>query len=198
MIPGLGGNGAAGDFVYSQEALDRIISQLMEQNATGNAPGPALQEDIKNLAKREVTAEMIGPEGHAECSICMDEVNIGEQVTDLPCHHWFHEQCISAWLGEHDTCPHCRKGISKHDTPAHASSGGANSNSSSTPQMPGSFGVTGEGTTDHPFIVRDAPERRQEQSTTAADQQARPSTSGSGGHGGGLGERLRGLFGAPR
>src|SRR4051794_31133412 len=60
MLPGLG-SGRSGDFVYSQEALDRIISQLMEQNATGNAPGPAKQEDIKNLPKKTVNEEMLGP-----------------------------------------------------------------------------------------------------------------------------------------
>src|SRR4051794_21961977 len=33
--------GVAGDAVYTQEALDRVISQLMEQHTGGNAPGPA-------------------------------------------------------------------------------------------------------------------------------------------------------------
>ena len=194
MLPGLG-SGHAGDFVYSQEALDRIVSQLMEQNATGNAPGPASQDDIKNLPTKTVSEEMLGPEGRAECSICMEEVNIGEQVTDLPCHHWFHEQCITMWLGEHDTCPHCRKGISKHDGPQN------NNPQSSFPptnQMPGSFGVTGEGTNEHPFIVPDSPEQHRQANNTS-EHQARPESSESNGHGGGLGERIRrNLFGASR
>ncbi|OJD34482.1 ring finger domain protein [Diplodia corticola] len=116
---------AHGDAVYSQEALDRVISQLMEQNATGNAPGPASAAAIAALPKKRVTREMVGagdsppdfPESelHGECSICMDEVPIGAEVTELPCGHWFHGQCIEAWLGEHDTCPHCRKGIEKKE-----------------------------------------------------------------------------------
>ncbi|KAB2573113.1 ubiquitin-protein ligase [Lasiodiplodia theobromae] len=116
---------AHGDAVYSQEALDRVISQLMEQNATGNAPGPASQEAIAALPKKRVDRKMVGAadsppdfpdsELHGECSICMDEVPIGEEVTELPCGHWFHGQCIEAWLREHDTCPHCRKGIEKKD-----------------------------------------------------------------------------------
>ncbi|KAK7725639.1 hypothetical protein SLS57_003704 [Botryosphaeria dothidea] len=116
---------AHGDAVYSQEALDRVISQLMEQNATGNAPGPASAEAIAALPRKRVTRAMVGagdsppdfPEDelHGECSICMDEVPIGEEVTELPCGHWFHGQCIEAWLREHDTCPHCRKGIEKKE-----------------------------------------------------------------------------------
>lgn len=100
-----------GNFVYSQEALDRVISELMEQNAMGNAPGPASAEAMANLPKVKVTKDMMGDNGKAECSICMDEVHLDDEVSQLPCRHWFHEQCVKAWLGEHDTCPHCRKGI---------------------------------------------------------------------------------------
>lgn len=101
-----------GDYVHTQEALDRVISQMMEQNAMGNAPGPASEEAINNLPKKEVTKDMLGTEGKAECSICMDEVNLGEEVTELPqCKHWFHRDCVVAWLKEHNTCPHCRQSI---------------------------------------------------------------------------------------
>ena len=106
-------NAAQGDAVFSQEALDRVISQLMEQNAGSNAPGPAPEDAIKSLPKRPVEESMLGNDGQAECSICMESVSIGEEVTFLPCKHWFHEQCVTAWLKEHDTCPHCRQGITK-------------------------------------------------------------------------------------
>jgi len=41
----------------------------------------------------------------------MDDVHVGDEVVFLPCTHWFHETCASAWLSEHNTCPICRKGI---------------------------------------------------------------------------------------
>ena len=112
--------GMAGDAVYSQEALDRIITQLMEQHQAGNAPPPASDEAIKALPKRPITLKDQGDSGKAECSICMDEVPLGDQVTELPCHHWFHFECIKAWLSEHDTCPHCRQGITPRDADAAA------------------------------------------------------------------------------
>ncbi|KAF2205745.1 hypothetical protein GQ43DRAFT_436762 [Delitschia confertaspora ATCC 74209] len=199
-MPGfIPGGAAPGDFVYSQEALDRIISQMMEQNATGNAPGPAKQEDIAKLTKKPVDIEMLGPEGHAECSICMEEVNIGEEVTQLPCRHWFHGQCVTMWLSEHDTCPHCRQGISKHDAPQDPqdpSNQGNTGAGSSAPghQMPGSFGISGEGTTENPFLVADTPEQNG-QGSSNIEQQNQPSSSGEH-HQGGLGARLRNLFGS--
>ena len=120
MPPGLQGlfasllnpaNARAGDAVYSQEALDQIISTLMEQHPTSNAPGPASPDAIAALPKKNLDEKLLGPEGKGECSVCMDDVHIGDEVVMLPCSHWFHEACAAAWLGEHNTCPICRKGI---------------------------------------------------------------------------------------
>ncbi|KXT18014.1 hypothetical protein AC579_9602 [Pseudocercospora musae] len=112
---GMPHGGVHGDVVYSQEALDRIITQLMEQHQTGNAPGPATEEAIDALPKRKITAKDQGDNGKADCSICMDEAELGSDVTELPCGHWFHHDCVKAWLKEHDTCPHCRQGIMPRD-----------------------------------------------------------------------------------
>ncbi|KAF2817399.1 uncharacterized protein BDZ99DRAFT_513643 [Mytilinidion resinicola] len=209
MNPGMA---APGDFVYSQEALDRIISQLMEQN-TSNAPGPATPEAIGSLPKKIITIEDLGPDGRAECSICMDEVTVGEEVAQLPCHHWFHQPCVAMWLGEHDTCPHCRKGIMDHDKAgesANSSTNTADASSGSngapaTPsrqQMPGTFGA---GTEENPFIVPETPEQSrlhaQQDQRSSSERQPSPHSVHSDGDasGGGLGDRIRrGLFGQPR
>jgi E3 ubiquitin-protein ligase RNF115/126 len=120
MPPGLQGlfaamlnpaNARSGDAVYSQEALDQIISTLMEQHPTSNAPGPASPDAIAALPKKKLDEKMLGPEGKGECSVCMDDVTFGVEVVQLPCSHWFHETCAGAWLSEHNTCPICRKGI---------------------------------------------------------------------------------------
>lgn len=100
-----------GDAVYSQEELDRVISQLIDQNSNGNAPPPASQTAIQSLPKKRIDKQMLGSEGKAECSICMDAVQLDTEVTVLPCEHWFHFNCIEMWLNQHNTCPHCRRGI---------------------------------------------------------------------------------------
>ncbi|KAH8597290.1 hypothetical protein B0O99DRAFT_508561, partial [Bisporella sp. PMI_857] len=124
-------NARHGDAVYSQEALDRIISQMMEAHPTSNAPGPATAEAIAALTKEKLNEKML-PEGKGECTVCMDDVHIGDEVVVLPCTHWFHEACASAWLREHNTCPICRKGIDEDV----ATSSNSNSREPSQPQSP--------------------------------------------------------------
>jgi len=89
----------------------------MEQHPTSNAPGPASPDAIAALPKKKLEEKELGPEGKGECSVCMDDVYIGDEVVSLPCNHWFHEACASAWLSEHNTCPICRKGIDGEPTP---------------------------------------------------------------------------------
>jgi len=49
-----------------------------------------------------------------KCSICMSEINIDEQVCDLPCNHTFHNECIQPWLKHYNyKCPICRKEVGK-------------------------------------------------------------------------------------
>ena len=43
-----------------------------------------------------------------ECSICLTEVNEGEDTILLPCGHMFHDACVTKWLKIHNTCPLCR------------------------------------------------------------------------------------------
>ncbi|CRG83919.1 Mitochondria fission 1 protein [Talaromyces islandicus] len=110
----LTGGRLGGDVVYSQEELDHVISQLIDQNTNQGAP-PATESAIQSLPKIKINTEMLGTEGRAECSICMDPVELGTEVTELPCKHWFHGECIELWLKQHNTCPHCRRGINEGD-----------------------------------------------------------------------------------
>ena len=51
-----------GDAVYTQEALDRIITTLMEANPQSNAAPPATQAAIEKLPKKILDEQMVGPE----------------------------------------------------------------------------------------------------------------------------------------
>ncbi|KAL7628937.1 hypothetical protein AAE478_000454 [Parahypoxylon ruwenzoriense] len=87
-----------GDAVYSQEALDRIITNLMEANPQSNAPAPASEEAIAKLSKKKLDEQMLGPELKGECTICIDEMEAGDEAVVLPCKHWFHEHNITRVL----------------------------------------------------------------------------------------------------
>ncbi|RDA87401.1 hypothetical protein CP532_7008 [Ophiocordyceps camponoti-leonardi (nom. inval.)] len=104
-------NAVAGDAVYSQEALDRIITQLMEANPQSNAAPPASEEALRNLERKPVDQDMLKGESKTECTICIEDMTTGDRAVVLPCKHWFHEECVVLWLKEHNTCPICRTAI---------------------------------------------------------------------------------------
>ena len=44
-----------------------------------------------------------------ECSICYMKVFPRTMILRLPCPHFYHFKCISAWLQKNPQCPMCRK-----------------------------------------------------------------------------------------
>ncbi|KAI0013083.1 hypothetical protein F4779DRAFT_475932 [Xylariaceae sp. FL0662B] len=132
-----------GDAVYSQEALDRIITNLMEANPQSNAAAPASAETIAKLPKKKLNEEMLGPELKGECTICIDEVKLADEAVVLPCKHWFHETCVVLWLKQHNTCPICRAPVDGDragqpaEMPPQNSQPGPSTASSSSSSTPG-------------------------------------------------------------
>lgn len=45
------------------------------------------------------------PKGDSTCSICIEDLVVGEQVRLLPCGHMFHPGCVDTWLAEKARCP---------------------------------------------------------------------------------------------
>jgi hypothetical protein len=55
----------------------------------------------------------MGSEAKVDCTIGIDDTHLGDELTILPCKHWFHDECVVLWLKEHNTCPNCRAPIEK-------------------------------------------------------------------------------------
>ncbi|KAJ7293047.1 hypothetical protein C8J57DRAFT_1267962 [Mycena rebaudengoi] len=106
--------GRMGDYVFNQEALDQIITQLME-NSNSHRPVPATEEIIGNLP-REVL-EVGSANLEKDCAVCKDQFTLDTEDPDeqvivtLPCKHPFHEPCILPWLKSSGTCPVCRHAL---------------------------------------------------------------------------------------
>jgi hypothetical protein len=103
------------DGSFSREALDRIISNLIEANPQSNAAPPASEEALQKLNRRVVDQELRSQYDKFDCSVCIDEMKVGDTIITLPCKHMFHEDCLVAWLKEHNTCPNCRAPIEKSE-----------------------------------------------------------------------------------
>ncbi|KAJ7170195.1 hypothetical protein C8R46DRAFT_1350073 [Mycena filopes] len=139
--------GRMGDYVFNQEgtlisryltipfkcpqALDQIITQLMENSNTGR-PVPATEEIIENLP-REVL-EVGSATLEKDCAVCKDQFKLDTEdpdeqvVVTLPCKHPFHEPCILPWLKSSGTCPVCRHALipqPEHHGPPPAADGGS-------------------------------------------------------------------------
>ncbi|KAM3586349.1 hypothetical protein VKS41_002869 [Umbelopsis sp. WA50703] len=97
------------DYVFTQNGLDDVITQLLEQATSRNAPPPATDEAIANLKNRITTTQDV--DENQDCSVCKEEFGIAEQVLILPCQHFFHQDCIKQWLQVNGTCPICRHSL---------------------------------------------------------------------------------------
>ncbi|KAJ6257054.1 hypothetical protein Dda_7938 [Drechslerella dactyloides] len=137
------GHGMSGDYAWSQQDMDRILSQLMEQHQ-GNAPPPASQESIRNLQKVKVTQAEV--DDGTECVVCQDDLKFEEEVVKLPCRHIYHEECVVKWLETHDACPICRTPITpESERQPRSNPGGPPGGGPQQPQFGGSGGSSGPG-----------------------------------------------------
>ena len=64
-------------------------------------PIPASKSSIEALEKVSSNAD-------GECIICMQEFQIGSEVTRMPCSHVYHGDCVVKWLKTSHFCPLCR------------------------------------------------------------------------------------------
>eukprot|EP01113_Clastostelium_recurvatum_P044540 TRINITY_DN7533_c0_g1_i2.p1 TRINITY_DN7533_c0_g1~~TRINITY_DN7533_c0_g1_i2.p1 ORF type:complete len:212 (-),score=38.50 TRINITY_DN7533_c0_g1_i2:1-600(-) len=71
---------------------------------TGSRPAaPYIVSQLDEVTINSRNRERIG-----SCSVCTEEFELDTEVLKLPCKHYYHHDCIHAWLKMHNTCPCCR------------------------------------------------------------------------------------------
>ncbi|XP_017752128.1 PREDICTED: E3 ubiquitin-protein ligase RNF126-A isoform X2 [Eufriesea mexicana] len=98
--------GNPGDYVWSQDGLDAIVTQLLNQ-MDGTGPPPLPRKQIDEIPT--ITVDQFHVDSKLQCSVCWEDFKLSEPVKQLPCLHLYHAPCIVPWLELHGTCPICRQ-----------------------------------------------------------------------------------------
>lgn len=82
--------------------------------AGSQSGGSSMQQasSSASLEKQQETGIAVGStkasEDELTCTVCLEQVIVGEVVRSLPCLHQFHANCIDPWLKQQGTCPVCK------------------------------------------------------------------------------------------
>ena len=94
---------------YDNDDLENILNYIFNNDNNRYGSPPASKNEIQKLNKYILTKEKLNEfGGENTCSVCKEDFDIGNKIMDLPCNHYFHEECIMPWLNQHDSCPICR------------------------------------------------------------------------------------------
>ncbi|KAI3902823.1 hypothetical protein MKW92_018615 [Papaver armeniacum] len=101
--------------------LDLVLEDPAQVGTTSTTTTTANlkdQEEIQSVSNKRtvdmmpvVLIEKDNSSNHRSCMVCMDRFPVGTRAKSLPCNHIFHDHCILAWLGQHNSCPLCRSEI---------------------------------------------------------------------------------------
>ncbi|EOA25426.1 hypothetical protein CARUB_v10018758mg [Capsella rubella] len=88
-------------------SYDEIFGLVLGNSSTCMPQLNAAEE----LPVVEFTAEEMMERGLVVCAICREELAANERLSELPCRHYYHKDCISSWLSNRNTCPLCRHNV---------------------------------------------------------------------------------------
>ncbi|KAK9078071.1 hypothetical protein SSX86_002128 [Deinandra increscens subsp. villosa] len=93
--------GSFGDY-FLGAGLEQLLQQLAENDPNRYGTPPAQKEAVEEMPTVTVKENSI------QCSVCLDEFDVGSEARKMPCKHMFHGDCILPWLALHSSCPVCR------------------------------------------------------------------------------------------
>jgi hypothetical protein len=80
-------------------------SHHVPQSVQGSAWLPS-QFTREHVTLDEMDGEL---EQGVRCAICLDRLEHGDVVGDIPCEHVFHKDCLKDWLRKKNRCPLCQR-----------------------------------------------------------------------------------------
>jgi len=71
------------------------------------------QEELQHYFPKQAFSQLKSPFPQGTCSICLEDFAPESECHQFYCCHIFHETCIGDWLAKHDSCPDCRKPMTR-------------------------------------------------------------------------------------
>ncbi|XP_058787180.1 E3 ubiquitin-protein ligase SIRP1-like [Vicia villosa] len=99
--------GSLGDY-FVGPGLDLLLQHLSENDPNRYGTPPAPKEAVEGLPTVKINENM-------QCSVCLDDFEVGSDAKEMPCKHRFHSACILPWLELHSSCPVCRSQLRVDD-----------------------------------------------------------------------------------
>ncbi|KAJ8437143.1 hypothetical protein Cgig2_016886 [Carnegiea gigantea] len=92
--------GSFGDY-FIGPGLDMLLQHLADNDPNRYGTPPAQKEAIEALPTVKIKENL-------QCSVCLDDFDLGAEAIEMPCQHKFHSVCLMPWLELHNSCPVCR------------------------------------------------------------------------------------------
>ena len=97
------------DITMTSDIVDDDDERLSVSESTCGLGSPTNMAAVEALEKVRYYRPSYYDENNAEkCTICLEDLVTGSELTRMPCNHMFHGDCIVEWLKKRVTCPLCR------------------------------------------------------------------------------------------
>ncbi|XP_047318044.1 E3 ubiquitin-protein ligase SIRP1-like [Impatiens glandulifera] len=93
--------GSLGDY-FVGPGLDLLLQHLAENDPNRYGTPPAQKAVVETMPSVRINDNL------SQCSVCLDDFEVGKEAKEMPCKHKFHSGCILPWLELHSSCPVCR------------------------------------------------------------------------------------------
>jgi len=95
-----------------ETSTDTRITSLVEAISTSDPSALSAPPTSKKVIDNLPTVSRVPVD--RPCPVCTEDFD-EEPAKRLPCHHYFHGDCVRPWLEKHNTCPMCRAELPTDD-----------------------------------------------------------------------------------